>query len=260
MEGSAYEPSGKSRVSGFLSSGRTVVTVWNHQGVVGWQEGPRARVWGPSGVHWVDWAGSPLQVRGWAQDARVALSPKDLRVSVLLWITKKNLSHVAMLSSLKQHARVLTKLFRWNELFWRCFVLYLIRFINTAEVPVANDETGTDSIFGGTSWRRPWFSARGEDSCQQKRSRESPPEVITFANLLATNPPHSLESIKCLPFPEATRSLERGKNNTHFDNSRPQAGCKGVPPLITEELPARSEIIDPVENARSGAEREEVKQ
>lgn len=188
MEGSAYEPSGKSRVSGFLSSGKTVVTVWNHQGVVGWQEGPRARVWGPSGVHWVDWAGSPLQVRGWAQDARVALSPKDLRVYVLLWITKKNLSHVAMLSSLKQHARVLTKLFRWNELFWRCFVLYLIRLINTAEVPVASDETGTDSIFGGTSWKRPWFSVRGEDSCQQKRSWESPPGVIRLQTFWRLTP------------------------------------------------------------------------
>lgn len=93
-----------------------------------------------------------------------------------------------------------------------------------------------------------------------KEKLKKPSRGDTFANLLATNPPHSLESIKCLPFPEATRSLERGKNNTHFDNGRPQAGCRGVPPLITEELPARSEIIDPVENARSEAEREEVKQ
>lgn len=59
--------------------------------------------------------------------------------------------------------------------------------------------------------------------------------------------------------PRSDVSLERGKNNTHFDNSKSQVSCKGAPPVITEVLPARSEIIDPTENAHREAERGEVK-
>jgi len=58
-----------------------------------------------------------------------------------------------------------------------------------------------------------------------------------------------------LAIPRSDVSLERGKNNSHFDNSKSQVGCKGAPPVITEVLPARSEIIDPMENTRREAER-----
>lgn len=81
-----------------------------------------------------------------------------------------------------------------------------------------------------------------------------------FAKLLANNPLYSWKASNAGHSPEAARLGREEKRNAHFDNSEPQVGCKGALPLITELLPARSEIIDPIENALSEAERDEAKQ